>query len=607
MSYLLKSSTDADGNKTLVDSGLYADSGVLELRTEQGSSPSAPADGSGGKIYTKADGKLYWVSNEISEIEVSRELVYTNASSTNADHYLTFVASTAATQALNTQANIKYNPSTQTLSVTNLTVTGTTTTINSTVVSIADPILQLGANASDDNLDRGLVLLYNDGSARKAFMGYDDSDGKFSMLTAATDTSNVFTGTKATLKANLEGNATTATTIATARTIGGVSFDGSANINLPGVNAVGNQNTTGSAATLTTARTIGGVSFDGSANVDLPGVNAAGNQNTTGSAATLTTPRTIGGVSFDGSANINLPGVNTAGTQNTSGNAATATTAGTVTTAAQSAITSVGNLTALNINGAFSFPTSDGSANQVMKTDGSGTLSWAAASSGNGVVSGILAIDSEQSSTPAAPADGAGGKLYTKADGKPYWISNELSETDLSAAGGGGGSSVFTTSGSNIYWNGSGSVGIGTTSPAVKMDIRGHTNVGSSGAAANLTVYGNVQWTSDARYKHNVRDIKGALETVELLRPVTYHRTWDMRAPYSEIANPEGLQREAGLIAQEVEDIPELKNLVKQDAAGEPMTLNYTGVFSYLIKAVQELSQQNRELLERVEKLETSV
>jgi hypothetical protein len=49
-----------------------------------------------------------------------------------------------------------------------------------------------------------------------------------------------------------------------------------------------NQNTTGSAATLTTARTIGGVSFNGSANIDLPGVNTAGNQNTTGTAANVT-------------------------------------------------------------------------------------------------------------------------------------------------------------------------------------------------------------------------------------------------------------------------------------------------------------------------------
>lgn len=64
---------------------------------------------------------------------------------------------------------------------------------------------------------------------------------------------------------------------------------------------------TGSSATalkLKTARTIGGVSFDGSANINLPGVNTAGNQNTTGSAATLTTARTINGTSFNGSANI---------------------------------------------------------------------------------------------------------------------------------------------------------------------------------------------------------------------------------------------------------------------------------------------------------------
>ena len=127
------------------------------------------------------------------------------------------------------------------------------------------------------------------------------------------------------------GNAATATKLQTVRTIGGVSFDGSANIDLPGVNKAGNQSTTGNAATATklqTARTIGGVSFDGSANIDLPGVNKAGNQSTTGNAATATklqTARTIGGVSFDGTANINLPGVNVAGNQNTSGNAATAT------------------------------------------------------------------------------------------------------------------------------------------------------------------------------------------------------------------------------------------------------------------------------------------
>lgn len=115
-----------------------------------------------------------------------------------------------------------------------------------------------------------------------------------------------------TITAALSGNATTATTLQNARTIGGVSFNGSSNIDLPGVNTAGNQNTSGNAATATAlanGRTIGGVSFDGTANIDLPGVNTEGNQNTSGNAATATalaTGRTISGVSFDGSANITL-------------------------------------------------------------------------------------------------------------------------------------------------------------------------------------------------------------------------------------------------------------------------------------------------------------
>ncbi|WP_198582656.1 tail fiber protein [Escherichia coli] len=121
------------------------------------------------------------------------------------------------------------------------------------------------------------------------------------------------------LSGSLTGNASTATKLQTARTIGGVSFDGSANIDLPGVNKAGNQSTTGNAATATklqTVRTIGGVSFDGSANIDLPGVNKAGNQSTTGNAATATklqTARTINGVKFDGSANISIPTITSRG------------------------------------------------------------------------------------------------------------------------------------------------------------------------------------------------------------------------------------------------------------------------------------------------------
>ena len=86
----------------------------------------------------------------------------------------------------------------------NLTVSGTTTTVNSTTVSIADPIFELGASGSDDNLDRGLKMKYNSSGAKLAFMGFDDSDGKFVMIPDATDTNSVFTGTIGVLKANIE-------------------------------------------------------------------------------------------------------------------------------------------------------------------------------------------------------------------------------------------------------------------------------------------------------------------------------------------------------------------------------------------------------------------
>lgn len=74
------------------------------------------------------------------------------------------------------------------------------------------------------------------------------------------------------LTGDLTGNADTATKLKNARNIGGVSFDGSQDINLPGVNQEGNQNTTGNAATATklqNARKINGVSFDGTADITI--------------------------------------------------------------------------------------------------------------------------------------------------------------------------------------------------------------------------------------------------------------------------------------------------------------------------------------------------
>ena len=95
----------------------------------------------------------------------------------------------------------------------NFTVNGTTTTVNSTTTTVDDPVFTLGgdtAPGSDDNKDRGIEFRYHDGSsARVGFFGYDDSATGFAFLTAATNSSEVFSGTEAKLIAgelDISGN-----------------------------------------------------------------------------------------------------------------------------------------------------------------------------------------------------------------------------------------------------------------------------------------------------------------------------------------------------------------------------------------------------------------
>jgi hypothetical protein len=114
---------------------------------------------------------------------------------------------------------------------------------------------------------------------------YDDSDNTLDFVIG-------------TLNQNTTGNAATATALETARTIHGVSFDGTANIDLTEVV----QDTVGAMFSSNTESGITVDYQDSDGTIDL--TVGTLNQNTTGSAATLTTARTIGGVSFDGSANI---------------------------------------------------------------------------------------------------------------------------------------------------------------------------------------------------------------------------------------------------------------------------------------------------------------
>lgn len=79
-----------------------------------------------------------------------------------------------------------------------LQVDGTTTTVNSTIVTIDDPIFTLGGdgNGIDDSKDRGIEFKWNNGSTAKVgFFGFNEDNGKFTYISDATNTSEVFSGT----------------------------------------------------------------------------------------------------------------------------------------------------------------------------------------------------------------------------------------------------------------------------------------------------------------------------------------------------------------------------------------------------------------------------
>ncbi len=128
--------------------------------------------------------------------------------------------------------------------------TTVTTATNANHVSVAD---------NESTNENNLIPFIEDASAT-GNVGLE-SDGDFTYNpSTGTVTATVFvgaftgnvTGNTSGSSGSCTGNAATATALETARNIGGVSFDGSANINLPGVNTSGSQNTSGTAAIATT-------------------------------------------------------------------------------------------------------------------------------------------------------------------------------------------------------------------------------------------------------------------------------------------------------------------------------------------------------------------
>ncbi len=134
-----------------------------------------------------------------------------------------------------------------------LQVDGTTTTVNSTTVTIDDPIFTLGGDTtpvSDDGLDRGIEFKYYDTQARIGFFGWDEDltrldsgTGGYAFLYNATNSSETFTGTDAYIKAGAlsltTNTGSTSTTTGTLVVTGGVGI--SENVHVGGEVTVAGQ------------------------------------------------------------------------------------------------------------------------------------------------------------------------------------------------------------------------------------------------------------------------------------------------------------------------------------------------------------------------------
>jgi hypothetical protein len=163
---------------------------------------------------------------------------------------------------------------------------------------------------------------------------------------------------------------------------------------------------------------------------------------------------------------------------------------------------------------------------------------------------------------------------------------------------------------------GGGNVGIGTASPAQKLDVSGDIAVGGTdvirrdgstaylfpwgtgygnttlsvggGAGINMNVDGNINanaflYNSDERLKKDIQPLSGNLALVMQLQPVSY--LW--KNPLS------GPGEQIGFIAQQVQQV--VPSIVHTDASTTMESVDYARVTPLLVGSVQELDQKIQE------------
>ena len=354
----------------------------------------------------------------------------------------------------------------------NLTVNGTQTTLNTATLSVEDLNITVGKNATTSSAANGAGITFGAWSSGTIpTLTWDHSNARFAMnkSLAANIVGNV-TGNVSGSSGSTTGNAATATALATSRNISGVAFNGTADITLNTSAITENTNLYYTDARVSTrADTI--LNHSNHSNITVSKVGSElrfaagatyGNSDVESylDANGISLPDNIIGKFGTGNdLQIYHDGTNSS-IQNSTGDlfiyggtneirlrakndeeSLVATPNGAVTLyydgSAKLATTSSGVQTTgtVNVNGAFALPTSDGSSNQVLQTDGSGTVSWATVSASNSsglvseafkniLVSGQSNIVADSATDSLTFAAGSGITLTTNAGTDTLTITN---------------------------------------------------------------------------------------------------------------------------------------------------------------------------------------